>query len=264
MTPKRTVPDYEGRPPPPATAGQAALWVPRIVFFPLWLTSEFVLRRPMGAFLMAAERNNWPTALYDFFAFGPDHKAGFAPLVLADFGFNPSVGLYLFWDDAGFKGNDLSVHGATWGEDWIAGSVTERFRFKDKKVLTLTFDAACGAPTTRSTGIGPALARRRAKSRYGEDLLDAQRESLGRPNGARGPHRRGGGGEVGQLLRRALRRRPDLDASGRHGRRRAPGRVRSRVHGRVQPARPDARLRGRARREAPAPESSSKGSKGAT
>ncbi len=133
-------PDYEGRPPAPTTAANDVRWVPRIVFFPLWLTSEYVLRVPIGAFLVTAERKNWPASLYDFFAFGPDHKAGFAPLVLADFGFNPSVGVYAFWDDAGFKGHDLSVHAATWGQDWIAGSVTERFKLASKKVLTLMLE----------------------------------------------------------------------------------------------------------------------------
>ena len=53
-SPKREVPDYSGRPPPPATAGDVALWVPRILFFPLYLTSEYVLRRPIGAFLVTA------------------------------------------------------------------------------------------------------------------------------------------------------------------------------------------------------------------
>ncbi|HEY2517218.1 MAG TPA: hypothetical protein VGI39_40375 [Polyangiaceae bacterium] len=177
---KRPVPDYDGRPAPPTTAGDAALWVPRIVFFPLWLTSEFVLRRPMGAFLMAAERNNWPTALYDFFAFGPDHKAGFAPLVFADFGFNPSVGLYLFWNDAFFKGNDLSVHGATWGTDWIAGSLTERVTFHDKKQLTFTFTGV-RRPDKVFYGLG-ARSLESSQSRYGQDLLDA-RALLGLPMG---------------------------------------------------------------------------------
>jgi hypothetical protein len=180
MSPKRAVPDYEGRAPPPTTAGQAALWVPRVVFFPLYLTSEYVLRVPIGAFLVQAEKKNWPVALYNFFAFGPDHKAGFAPLVLADFGFNPSVGIYAFWDDAGFKGHDLSVHGATWGEDWIAGSVTERFRFKDKKVLTLMLSGV-RRPDHVFYGIGPNSLQSN-ESRYGEDLVDGH-ASLGMPLG---------------------------------------------------------------------------------
>jgi hypothetical protein len=175
---KREKPDYAGRPEAPATAGEVALWVPRILLFPLYLTSEFVIRRPLGAFLTEAERHNWPAALYDFFAFGPDHKAGFAPLVFADFGFNPSVGVYVFWDDAFFKGHDLSVHGATWGEDWIAGSLTERFKFRDKKVLTLNLTGV-RRPDYTFFGTGPR-ALESSRSRYGEDRLDA-RATLGMP-----------------------------------------------------------------------------------
>src|ERR1700722_3126684 len=166
-SPKREAPDYRGRPPPPATAGDVALWIPRIVFFPLYLTSEYVLRRPIGAFLVTAEQKNWPASLYDFFAFGPDHKAGFAPLVLADFGFNPSAGIYAFWDDAGFKGNDLSVHGATWGEDWIAGSITERIKLKGKKVLTLS-TTGVRRPDKVFYGEGPRSLQS-SESRYGQD-----------------------------------------------------------------------------------------------
>ncbi len=169
-TPTPPLPDYAGRPEAPATAGEGALWVPRILFFPLWVVSEYVLRRPIGAFLVAAEKHNWPASLYNFFAFGPDHKAGFAPLILADFGFNPSVGLYAFWDDAGFKGNDLSIHGATWGEDWIAGSVTERIRFKDKKVLTLMVSGV-RRPDKVFYGTGPSTLQSN-EARYGEDLVD--------------------------------------------------------------------------------------------
>ncbi len=107
--PKRAVPDYDGRGPPPTTPGDVALWVPRVALFPLYVTSEFVIRRPLGALIVAAERSNVPRWLYDFFAFGPAHKSGFAPIAMIDFGFNPSVGVYVFWDDAFAKGNDLSL-----------------------------------------------------------------------------------------------------------------------------------------------------------
>jgi hypothetical protein len=177
---KREAPDYAGRPDAPASAGDVALWVPRILFFPLYVVSEYVLRRPIGAFLVTAEKKNWPASLYNFFAFGPDHKAGFAPLVLADFGFNPSVGLYAFWDDAGFKGNDLSIHGATWGEDWIAGSVTERIKLKGKRVLTLMVSGV-RRPDHVFYGLGPNSLQS-DESRYGEDLVDGH-VTLGVPMG---------------------------------------------------------------------------------
>jgi hypothetical protein len=111
-SPTRPLPDYGGQ-PTPTTAGDVALWVPRVVFFPMYVVSEYVIRVPLGAGITAAERANLPTTLYNFFTFGPDHKVGFIPIALVDFGFQPSVGIYAFWDDAFFKGDDLRLHAST-------------------------------------------------------------------------------------------------------------------------------------------------------
>jgi hypothetical protein len=168
--PKRPLPDYEGRPPPPSTPGEIALWVPRILFSPLYFTSEFLIRRPLGALLTAAERANIPTVLYDFFAFGPDHKAGFAPIVFGDFGFNPSVGVFLFWNDAFFKGNDLQLHASAWSNDWIAGSVGERIHFHGKGTVGWQL-VGIRRPDHVFYGIGPRTVQSN-QSRYGADNVD--------------------------------------------------------------------------------------------
>jgi len=78
--------------------------------------------------LTAAERAQLPLILYDFFLFGPDHKAGVLPTAFIDFGFDPSVGLYFFWNDLFADGHNLKLRGATWGEHWIAASVDSRTR----------------------------------------------------------------------------------------------------------------------------------------
>ncbi len=169
-TPKREIPDYAGRPAPAPTPGEVALWVPRVVFSPVYFTTEFLIRRPLGALVVAAERGNVPTVLYDFFAFGPDHKAGIAPTAFFDFGFNPSVGVYAFWDDAGFKGNDLRLHFSVWPDDWLGGSVVERIRFHDKDTLTLSF-AGLRRPDFTFFGTGPSSLES-SRSRYGKDQLD--------------------------------------------------------------------------------------------
>ena len=70
---KRKLPDYDGRGPRPTPPENAFLWVWRIIFSPIYFTTEYLLRRPMGAFLPWAERANAFQSLYDFFAFGPDH-----------------------------------------------------------------------------------------------------------------------------------------------------------------------------------------------
>src|SRR5262245_24913396 len=116
---KRPVPNYDGRGRPPTTTGDVLIWAPRVVASPLYLVSEYGLRRPLGALVVTAERDNWPAAIVNFFTFDKDHKAGIFPTAFADFGFRPSVGLYFFWDDAFVQKNALRVHTATWGADWL-------------------------------------------------------------------------------------------------------------------------------------------------
>lgn len=172
---KRVVPDYDGRGARRTTPGQKALWVPRLLLSPLYFVSEFVVRRPLGAAVTAAERAELPRALYDFFAFGPDHKAGIVPITLIDFGFEPSVGLYAFWDDAGFSGHDLRLRGSTWGKDWLAGTATERFHLPGEVELTLT-GTAVHRPDFAFYGIGPDT-RESELVRYAADTVDARVES---------------------------------------------------------------------------------------
>lgn len=128
---ERPVPDYDNRGDEPTTAGEVALWVPRIVFSPLYLVSEFVVRRPLGALVTWAEVEDLPTLLLDFFTFGPERKAGIVPTALIDFGFRPSVGIYAFGDDFLFDENDLRLHAATWGPDWLSLTVTDRVEVRE-------------------------------------------------------------------------------------------------------------------------------------
>jgi hypothetical protein len=171
---KRRLPDYDGRGGTPQTPGQKALWAPRILLSPLYFVSEFMLRRPLGAAITAAERAELPAALYDFFAFGPDHKAGVIPIGFVDFGFKPSVGLYGFWDDAGFKGHQLRLRGTTWGASWLSGTAVERFVVDDRLDFTLTATAT-RRPDYAFFGLGPD-SRQSALMRYRGDSVDAHGE----------------------------------------------------------------------------------------
>jgi hypothetical protein len=170
--PKRAAPDYDGRGAKPTTAGDVIVWIPRVVLSPLYFTSEFLIRRPLGAFLIAAERGSWPSAIYNFFTFGPEHKAGLAPVAFVDFGFNPSVGLYFFWHDALFDGNHLRFHVSTWGSDWIGGSLTDRIQFRGDRELTLRV-SGIRRPDQAFYGIGPSSLQSN-QSRFGEDAVDGR------------------------------------------------------------------------------------------
>jgi Omp85 superfamily domain len=168
---KRKLPDYGNRGDPSTTFGDVAIWVPRILLSPVYLVTEYGIRWPLGHAIAAAERAHVPRILYDFFFFGPDHRAGFAPVGFVDFGFRPSVGLYAFWDDAFFQGNDLRFHGTTGGANWFAGVFTDRILFHEKDSLDLTL-LGIERPDHAFFGIGPDTLQGNI-SRYGEDQLEA-------------------------------------------------------------------------------------------
>jgi hypothetical protein len=170
-SPPRSLPDYSGRGPDPTTARDVLLWIPRVLLSPLYLVTEYVLRLPLSIAVPAAEAADWPRKIYDFFTFGPEHKAGFAPVGLVEFNFNPSVGIYTFWDDAGFKGDDLRAHVEVWPDDWLYGSFTQRILFADQRTLQLRVSGLT-RPDKVFYGTGPRSLQA-DQSRYAIQKIDA-------------------------------------------------------------------------------------------
>ena len=125
---ERAEPDYDGV-DEPTTAGDVLIWVPRVILSPLYLVSEFIIRRPLGWAVTEAERTKLPTKVIDFFTFGEERKAGIVPTGLIDFGFQPSVGLYFFWNDFLADGNKLRARAATGGTDWLKLNLADRVSF---------------------------------------------------------------------------------------------------------------------------------------
>jgi hypothetical protein len=171
---KRTPPNYDGRGGPPQSPARKALWAPRILFAPAYFVTEYLIRRPLGFAITAAEKAQLPRVLYDLFATGPQN-VGVVPFVLVDFGFEPSVGLYAYWDDVGFKGHELRLRGSTWGPHWLSGTATERFHPTRQLELTLT-STATRRPDYAFYGIGPN-ARETDLVRYASDSVDTSFET---------------------------------------------------------------------------------------
>lgn len=170
-SPKRTVPDYDGRGSTPTRPGDVALWVPRLVLSPVYFVTEYVLRLPLSIAVPAAESADWPRKIYDFFTFGPDHKAGFAPVGLVEFNFNPSVGVYAFWNDAGFKGDDLRLHVEAWPDDWAYGALAQRIMLPGERTVQLRVSGLT-RPDKVFYGLGPSSLQA-SQSRYAIEQVDA-------------------------------------------------------------------------------------------
>lgn len=169
---KRDVPDYDNRGDEPTDAGDVLIWVPRIVFSPVYFVSEFVLRRPIGFLVTALERSDVPAVIADIFTWD-DGRAGIVPTFLFDFGLEagamPSAGIYFFWDELFAPSHDLRFRAAVGGEDWVQLDLTNRVRLGDRDVLTLGLDWRRRKDQVFA-GIGPAF-EEHAIGRYGIDEL---------------------------------------------------------------------------------------------
>jgi hypothetical protein len=124
---RREVPDYDGRPPAPATPAEKAVWIPRLLLSPFYLIAEYVLRRPLGFIVSHIEEAELPERALHFFRFGPDERFTLAPFFSYELGFHPNVGLLFRARDVGAEGHSISAIGAFGGVRWYAGRVTESY-----------------------------------------------------------------------------------------------------------------------------------------
>jgi hypothetical protein len=171
-SPKRAMPDYDGRGEPKATAGDVALWIPRVIFAPLYFVSEFVIRRPLGFLITTAEQKQWPSAIRNFFLFGPEKKAGVVPTAFLDFGFRASVGVYAFWDDLFGPGNHLRLHATTLGPDWLQGAIADKIPLGKDASLDIRVEGV-HRPDYIFHGLGPSSLQDQ-RTRYGIDQFRAR------------------------------------------------------------------------------------------
>ncbi|MFO0555230.1 MAG: hypothetical protein U0271_43025 [Polyangiaceae bacterium] len=119
---KRPKLDYDGRPKPAVTA-EDALWVPRVLLYPLYVATEYFIRLPLAALGEVFERYDLLAALLS------QNRLGAIPTAFVDFGFRPSVGVYFFVNDLAYKGNDLRANLSFGGIHFWRAGVAWRFPF---------------------------------------------------------------------------------------------------------------------------------------
>jgi hypothetical protein len=167
---RRPVPNYDGLPEPPPSVGELALWIPRVLLAPVWFVTEYLVRRPLGWLFHALEQAGVLEALPDVFTFFPDRRAGILPTALFEFGFQPSVGIYAFWNHFLLENNRISLHASTWGSDWLMVTVTDQLQ-PTEGVLASTRFSAVRRPDMLFGGIGWD-ATRLEPARFALDHID--------------------------------------------------------------------------------------------
>jgi hypothetical protein len=136
----RPVPDYDNREDPPPSVDEVLLWVPRVLFFPLHLVFEYVLRRPLVAFIDLAERQKWDVVLIDFFTWR-EREAGIVPTAFYELGLIPNAGIYFFWNDLFVRGNRFRLHAGFGGTDFVTVSIRDSLDLDPRTELSIIGDA---------------------------------------------------------------------------------------------------------------------------
>ena len=174
---KRPVPDYDGRgnsSPNPSPA----LWVPRVILYPAYLVSEYVIRRPLGELFTLAEKNKWPETVEEFFTFGPRNTMGVIPSGFIDFGLRPSAGLYYFWNEFLTRSNALNARVAFGGTDWWLLQLADRFELDSASSISVHGRYSL-RPDNVYHGLGPQSPKLR--SRYRSSVAEGALRYATRP-----------------------------------------------------------------------------------
>lgn len=169
----RPLPDYDGRPEPGPDAVDVLLWVPRILFAPVYAVTEYVVRRPLGWAISHAEEVELPEKVLEFFTFGPEQRGAWAPTFLLDFGLRPSVGLFFKLDDAGLDDHDFRFQFATWGPDWLSAGIVNRYNPDDRPWEIQLATTATRRPDLLFYGIGANI-QDRFRSRYQHERVTTE------------------------------------------------------------------------------------------
>src|SRR5690606_23897745 len=136
----RPVPAY-GRAPAPAEPAEALLWIPRIVFLPVHLVLEYLVRLPLGWLLRTIELERLDSILrrdaMPQLAFQEEPPAwSFIPRFHYDFRLLPGVGLTFRIHDS-----EERVHLRTgfsfWGDEQVAGDLRLSGRFGQASLALL-------------------------------------------------------------------------------------------------------------------------------
>lgn len=134
----REIPNLDGRQELRQPA-RGLLWIPRLLLSPLWIVSEYVVRRPVGAFANWLERERVPNRVVNALTFGTSGKVGLIPTAFFDFGIRSSVGLYAFINDTPTEDDRLRIHFAYGGPRWWRFTLRERIDFSNTPSPNLQF-----------------------------------------------------------------------------------------------------------------------------
>ncbi len=121
------------------TFGRVVAWVPRIILFPLYVVTDFVVRRPIGFVLTNIEEHHVIERVKGATTFGdsegPGSNGGVVPRLRFDRRLRPAIGLEFYLVDALAAGNDWHVGADTDFRQNASADVGTKLRLKNDRLV---------------------------------------------------------------------------------------------------------------------------------
>lgn len=151
---KRPVPRYSGR-DAPLSAGQVLIWIPRVIFYPVHLVLEYLVRWPLVNLIALMEKHYVFPRIKELFTFAGG-RAVLYPTYYLDFGRTTSVGLTFRFNDLGIKNNNFSFNAAFSDNNFIQVAANNSFRvFRRDRGLVALGVGHLNRPDRPFAGLGP-------------------------------------------------------------------------------------------------------------
>ncbi len=110
-------------------AGDALAWIPRVIFFPVYLTTEYVLRRPTDAFAGWVDENHVVPIIRKIL--DPIPQFSWNPALALDFGTFVALGVDVRLHDIFVKGHEMSGTVLSSGLDGYMFALRDSWRLDD-------------------------------------------------------------------------------------------------------------------------------------
>jgi hypothetical protein len=127
--------DYGG-PVEGMSVGEALLVIPRVALLPLYLFTEYVIRRPFGALAIWGEKH-YVLQRFLYYSslgtYGTKHELGFLPMADFEWGVRANAGLLVYWHE---PGNVMRASGAVGGPDWLRFVLNDRVDLDERSAIT--------------------------------------------------------------------------------------------------------------------------------
>ncbi len=136
---ERQTPNLSKREEEPTTAGDVLIWIPRVLLFPVYLVTEYLIRWPLGVITKAVEKYKIPEYVIEYTTWDNGNGRVLPTFrIVSDFA--PAIGLGAIWENMFLPNNDWALaFDFNTGDNLTIDALTQVRMLDDDLILRLGY-----------------------------------------------------------------------------------------------------------------------------